>query len=222
MEIWLDTIDSEAIADGVKTGIIAGVTTNPSILSKAKNVLATVSMLLEVQPGPVAVQVTSTHYEEMTEEGMRLFEFSSRIVVKVPVNHNGLIAIKNLRHAGVSVLGTGILFSTQALLASNHGVSYMSPYFSHMGDAGDAFTTLKTMAEIVRVNNSSTKILVASLRQLDHVVYCATLGVAGITIKPDLYYKLVADHPIVEGFSERFLSEWTQAHGQLSMKNALC
>lgn len=119
------------------------------------------------------------------------------------------------------ILGTSILFSTQALLASNLGAAYISPYFGHIGDVGDAFATLKTMVEMLRSSGSSTKILVASLKQLDHLIYCALLGVAGVTIKPDLYYKLVADHPVVEGFAKKFLTEWSETHGQLSIKEAL-
>lgn len=223
MEIWLDTIDDDVIADASKLGIIAGITTNPSILSKTKNVLETLTTLLDIQPGPIAVQVTSTEPEEIVDEGLRIFEFSSRMIVKVPINRNGLIAIKQLKQAKVPVLGTGILFSTQALLASNLGASYIAPYFGHMGigDIGDAYTTLKTIVDILRASNSSTKILVASLRQLDHILYCASLGVSGVTIKPDLYHKLVADHPLVEGFTQKFLSEWTQTHGQISIKDAL-
>lgn len=221
MQIWLDTIDYDVIADGVKTGVIEGVTTNPSILSKTKNVVETLHTLLEIQPGPIAVQVTSADPEGMIEEGMRIFEFSSRMIIKVPINHKGLIAIKQLRQAKVPVLGTGILFSTQALLASNHGASYIAPYFSRIEDIGDAFTTLKTMVDILKVNHSSTKILVASLRELDHIIYCASLGVNAVTIKPDLYFKLIEDHPAIEGFSQKFLSDWSQAHGSLSIKDAL-
>lgn len=222
MQIWLDTIDEKVVADGVKTGIIAGVTTNPSILSQTENVLETLIALLAIQPGPVAVQVTAADSEGMFEEGMRIAEFSPRLIVKVPINHQGLIAIRQLRQEKVPVLGTGILFATQALLAFNHGTSYISPYFSHMGDVGDAFATLKTMVEILRASESSTKILVASLRQLDHILYCASLGVDGVTIKPDLYYKLIAHQPAVESFAQKFLSDWTQTHGQISIKDALC
>lgn len=89
------------------------------------------------------------------------------MVVKIPVNRNGLIAMHQLRKEKIPILGTGIL--------------------------------------------------VASLKQLDQIIYCASLGVAAVTIKPDLYHSLMADHPIVEGFTERFLSDWFQAHGSLSL-----
>ena len=97
MEIWLDTIDEDVITDGVKTGVLAGVTTNPSILSNAHNVLETLTRLLDIQSGPVAVQVTSSDPLAMVDEGMRIFELSSRFIIKVPINRNGLIAIKQLQ-----------------------------------------------------------------------------------------------------------------------------
>ncbi len=219
MQIWLDTIDSSVIADAVQTGILAGVTTNPSILSNTANVRETLTELLNLQPGPVAVQVTSHDPASMIEEGVRIFAFSSRMVVKVPINRNGLIAIKQLHHKGIPVMGTGILFPSQALLASNLGTSYIAPYFGHMGD--EAAATLKTMVEIMRMNGSSTKILVASLKHLDHIILCASLGVAAITIKPELYGQLVADQPVVESFYQRFISDWAKTHGHLSIKEAL-
>jgi TalC/MipB family fructose-6-phosphate aldolase len=221
MEIWLDTIDEDVIADGVKTGVIAGVTTNPSILSHAHNVLETLTRLLDIQSGPVAVQVTSTDPIAIVDEGMRIFELSSRLIVKVPINRNGLIAIKQLQGQKIPVMGTGVLFPSQALLASNLGVAYIAPYFSHMGDIGDASAALKTMVDILHANGSTTKILAASVKQVDHIISLATLGVAAVTIKPDLYYKLLADHPLVEGFAQRFLLDWTQTHGKLSIKEAL-
>lgn len=221
MEIWLDTIDEDVIADAVKTGVIAGVTTNPSILSNANNVSDTLLRLLEIQQGPVAVQVTSSDPLAMIEEGKRISEFSSRLIVKVPINRHGLIAIKELHRDRIPILGTGIIFPTQALLASYAEVAYIAPYFSHMGDVGDAGAMLKNMIDILQATKSSTKILAASLKQLDHLILCASLGISAVTIKPDLYHKLMADYPIVEGFSQRFLFDWAETHGKLSIKDAL-
>lgn len=131
---------------------------------------------------------------------------------------DGLIAMHQLRKEELPILGTGILFATQALLASNQGASYISPYFGQIREVGDPNTTLKTIAGLLEANHSPTKILVASLRQLGQIIYCASLGVAAVTLKPDLYQSLMADHPIVEGFTERFLSDWFQAHGPLSLR----
>jgi transaldolase len=211
MEIWLDTIDEEAIADGVKTGVVSGVTTNPSLLSKARSVRNTLLRILDIQNGPVAVQVTASNPEEMVDEAVHLFEMSSRFIVKVPVNRSGLIAMKQLRRDNIPVMGTGVLFPAQALLACNAGVAYVAPYFSHMGSEEEACQALKTMIDLLK--GTSTKILAASLKTVDQIVLCASLGVAAVTCKSDLYYKLLADHPVVEGFMQKFSAEWTAAHG---------
>ncbi len=221
MEIWLDTIDLDVIADGAKTGVISGVTTNPSILSRSKNVQETIARILDLQPGPVAVQVTGQTPEQILEEARHLNEQSNRLIIKIPLVRNGLIAMKQLRQENIPILGTAILYPTQALLAANQNIAYIAPYFCHMGDIGNAFESLKTMVDLLRATQSQTKILVASLRQMDQLLYCASLGVHAVTIKPDLYAKLMAEQPVVEGFLQKFLSEWRQAHGSLSIKDAV-
>lgn len=213
MKVWLDTIDVDTIKDAVKTGIISGVTTNPSILSKAKDVRDTLRQLLDVQPGPVAVQVTAQSSSEIVEEARCIFEFSSRMIVKIPINPEGLIAINELKKEGLPILGTGILYPSQALMAAIHEVEYIAPYFSHMGE--NAHETLKTMVDMLK--GGKTKILAASLREIDHIIACALLGVEAITIKPELYRQLVTSQPAVENFSEKFLRDW----GNISIKNAL-
>jgi TalC/MipB family fructose-6-phosphate aldolase len=219
MEIWLDTIDLNVIADAEKTGILSGVTTNPSILSSTRAISKTLSAILDIQSGPVAVQVTSQDPQGMVEEGRRIFAFSSRMLIKVPIDRSGLIAIKQLKQENIPVLGTGIILSSQALLASCLEVEWIALYFSHISAVGDPFEALKTMAALLR--SSSTKILAASLKELDHVIYCASLGVDAVTIKPDLYDKLIEAHPLVEGFSKKFLSDWKQVHGELSINEVL-
>jgi TalC/MipB family fructose-6-phosphate aldolase len=214
LEIWLDTIDEDVIVEAVKTLPIAGVTTNPSILSTADNVLDAIQRLLEIQPGPVAVQVTAREAEVMVEEGLCIAALSPRIIIKVPINRDGLIAIHHLRKAEVSVMGTAVLFPAQALLACNHGVSYIAPYFSHMGLLGDAHAALKHM---VAIAGGSSKILAASLKQIDQVIFCALQGVSAVTLKPDLYRQLVAHHPIVEGFIDKFSADWAHTHGDVSL-----
>lgn len=221
MKIWLDTIDFDVVADGAKTGVISGVTTNPSILAGTKDIPGTLRRLLDIQPGPIAVQVTSQTAEKIIEEAEAIFAFSNRIVVKIPINHNGLIAIEQLKKTGIPVLGTGILFATQALLAANHNVAYIAPYFGHITDVGNPFETLKTIVDLIKTGGSSTKILVASLKQLEHLMYCALLGVEGVTIKPLLYHQLVANQSIVEGFSQKFFADWMHTHGKISIKEAL-
>ncbi len=221
MEIWLDTIDLAVINDAAKVGIIAGVTTNPSILSKATNVGKTLEKLLGLQQGPVAAQVTSSNAKDMIEEGRKIASYSERMIVKVPMNKEGLITIKQLVSENIPVLGTSILFPQQALLATVLGTSYISPYFSHMGDGETAIDLLRIMVEILKKSNGPTKMLAASLREVQHIINCALLGVEAVTIKPDLFEKLVSNHPSVEGFLLKFNSEWSMAFGQESICDLL-
>lgn len=220
MQIWLDTINCDAVADGAASGIIAGVTTNPSILSKTKNVPETLLRLLELQQGPIAVQVTSADVDAMVEEGKKIFEFSPRLIVKVPINNKGLIVMRRLREEKIPVLGTAVFDPTQALLAANLGASYISPYFSHMRDCGNAEALLKTIASVVQAH-PQTKMLVASIKTLEDLLYCALLDVDAITIKDHLYYQLVESHALVEKFLQKFSSEWKQTHGDASIKDLL-
>lgn len=220
MQIWLDTINCEAVAHGAERGLISGVTTNPSILSKTKNVPETLLCLLELQKGPIAVQVTSDDVDTMIEEGKKIFEFSSRTIIKVPVNNKGLIVMRRLREEKIPVLGTAIFDPTQALLAANLGASYLSPYFSHMHENGHAHESLKTMISIVQTY-PQTKILAASIKTLDDLLFCALLEVEAVTIKDDLYYQLVGYHHLAEKFTQKFSADWKQAHGNVSIKDLL-
>lgn len=213
MKIWLDTIHLETISDAVKTGIMAGITTNPSILSKAKNIPETLCHLLDLQKGALAIQVTAQDAEGMIEEGRAIAQFSPRTIVKVFVNNQGIQAIRHLCEEGIPVLGTGIFHPMQVLLAANLGVKYLSPYFSHIADIGNAYETLKTMSNLLQVHSLKAKLLVASVKTLEDLVFCANLGVDSVTIKDDLYYKLVSDHHLLQKFSQKFLQDWEEAQG---------
>lgn len=221
MQIWLDTINLEVVAHASKANLIAGVTTNPSILSQTKHVGATLSKLLEIQPGPVAIQVTAQQASEMIKEGRQIAQFSDRAIVKVPVNYEGLITIRALKKENIAVLGTAIVHPNQALLAANAGVAYLSPYLSHIGELSNANQTLANIADLLRIYRSSPKLLVASLKSVDDLVYCALLGVDGVTIKEDLYEKLIANHYLMEKFSQKFAFDWKQAHGTASIGDFL-
>jgi transaldolase len=207
MQIWLDTIHLETVTEATRLGVIAGITTNPSILAKAHNISETLLQLLERQNGPVAVQVTGQEVDEMVEEGKQIYEFSHRLIVKVPINQKGLIAIQQLKEQQIPVMGTTILHPTQALLAANLGVAYVAPYFSHMGDGAQEI--LKSLVTLVQ---NKTKVLVASLRSLDDLLACALIGVDAVTIKEDLFAQLVADHPLMDKFSQKFQADWRQGN----------
>jgi transaldolase len=150
----------------------------------------------------------------MIEEGRCIFAFSARTIVKVPIEREGLIAIKQLQADKIPVLGTSIVSASQALLAFHHKVSYMAPYFSH---APDPQGLLKAMVDMVNASRSSTKIMSAALKEIDHVLYAAALGAAAVTIKADLYYQLMGTHPIAEGFLQKFMQDWQERQGGVSL-----
>jgi TalC/MipB family fructose-6-phosphate aldolase len=221
MQIWLDTINLDIIADGVRTGIIAGVTTNPSILAQTKNVSETLAEILNLQKGAVAIQVTSPTANAMIKEGRRIFDFSPRAIIKVPVNHEGLIAMRQLIRENIPVLGTGVIHPTQALLAASLGATYIAPYFCHIGDIGQARETLAAISKILIENHFQTKMMAAALRSLDDLVFCAKLGINAVTIKDDLYKQLMTTQPIWDHFSQKFASDWKQTHGNVSIGDLL-
>ena len=218
MQIWLDTIDLKVISEAISLKILSGVTTNPSILSHTSSIRKTLLEILALYSGPLAIQVTADRAKEMIEEGKKIYSFSKRAIVKVPITREGLIAISHLIAEGVPVMGTAIIEASQAFLAASYGAAYIAPYFSHLEDP---YVILKKIVDILQVNHSSTKILAASVKKVEDLLFCASLGIDSITIKADLFYKLLEKNPKVESFSEKFRSDWEKTHGKLSIKEAL-
>jgi transaldolase len=187
-------------------GLIRGVTTNPSILSHAKQVEPVLRQLLELQPGPVAVQVTATHHLEMIQQGQKLHQFSDRLFIKVPVSREGLKAIHQLSKQGIPVMGTAVLQPRQALLAAMAGARYVAAYFGHMTDP---ISTLTTMHQIC-----PAKLLVASIKELDDIPRFAQMGIAAITLKETLFTALIENNPASDAFTAKFNAQWNGAFPQ--------
>ena len=210
MELWLDTIHLPAIERAAQMGLLHGVTTNPAILSRAPQLDGLLSALLSAQSGPVCVQVTATHSSGMVEEGLQLHGHSPRIIVKVPVNREGLAAMHQLVRAGVTVLATAVLHPRQLLLAVQVGAHYIAPYVSHMADQGlDPWAALQTMQELIV--GSQSRIMAASLRSVEQVLQCAQLHLHAVTLKDPLFAALTEDNPHSEAFTTRFHSDWHSA-----------
>jgi TalC/MipB family fructose-6-phosphate aldolase len=219
MEIWLDTCDSRVIEHANRLGILYGVTTNPSILAEAKeDHNQVIQRLLEVQDGPLAVQVTTFTAEEMIRQAMALHAISDRIIVKIPVVQEGLVAIKTLSQEGVAVMATAVFQCNQALLAAIAGADYVAPYLSRMFDEGiDAFASLDTMATIYKNYRFKTKILAAALRTTDQIMSCASVGVSAVTLKSMLYSQFIANEPATLNSLRAFAEEWeARQHPTLS------
>lgn len=210
MELWLDSCNSDEVLTASRFGNLFGVTTNPSLLAKATgNPEKIISKLLEVQDGPVAVQVIVDQHEDILRSGMSLHKFSDRIFVKVPVTQEGLIAMKQLTESGVSVMATAVFHPNQALLAALAGAKYVAPYVGRMFDVGiDAYPALQSMLNIYRLYDFKTKILAAALRTPERVTACAELGVSAATLKYALFEQFHADDPNTSEALHGFDADW--------------
>jgi transaldolase len=210
MDIWLDTTNIKTIQRAVRFGILAGVTTNPSLIAHAGSDMETLLRdLLHFQEGPVTAQVVAEEVHEMVQQGQSLHAISNRIIVKVPITQKGLEAIHLLSRQGIPTMATVLFHPRQALMAALAGADYVALYISRMEKAGeDPWIALASMKSIFNNYRFKTQILGASLHTLEHVVKCAEVGIYGATLKDELFEKMVADQPQTLSGVEQFASDW--------------
>ena len=215
MKFFVDTADIEAIRDLAATGLLDGVTTNPSLVAKSGRdffeVLADICAAVE---GPVSAEVAATDYEQMIAEGRRLSDIASNIAVKVPLTWDGLKACKTLRQAGIMVNVTLCFSASQALLAAKAGATFVSPFIGRLDDVSEDGMQLIRDIRLIYDNYDSlhTEILVASVRHPLHVVEAARIGAEVCTVPPAILRKL-AQHPLTDKGLAAFLDDW-RATGQ--------
>jgi TalC/MipB family fructose-6-phosphate aldolase len=210
MQIWLDSINLELIRKAKKLGVLYGVTTNPSLLSRSPRPFETIQALLDAQEGPITVQVIAEEAPEMIHQGKQLHEISSRIIVKVPVTTEGLETIHALSKNNIRTMATVVFHPHQALLASLAGADYIAPYLSHMQKSDpDALSQLETMLKVVNHYGMKTKILVASLRTQDQISLCLKMGAHAITLKDAIFKEMVEDHEMTLQRVEIFTKDWS-------------
>lgn len=191
MEIWLDTCNIESIREVIPLGIIQGITTNPTIV-RGHDLSILIPALLEVQPYPVAVQVTSGSSDAMLAQALAFKMLSERILPKVPTHGEGLKCMQGLAEKGVPFLATAIFTPLQALLAFKAGAAYLAPYVGRIEDEGiDGFDTLTTMQWLQDSYRFRGKILAASLRTKESVERCLQLGIEAVTVRPALFDQLI-------------------------------
>lgn len=221
MEIWLDTCCVNTIKEANRFGIFFGITTNPSIIAKSnQDPEKIVTELLDIQDGPVAVQVTAENAEEMIFQAQALNAQSERIVVKVPATAEGLIAVKNLSREEIPTMLTAVFHPNQALLGALAGTDYIAPYLGRMVDGGiDAFTALQTMLKIYQNYSCKTKILAAALKNTDHITLCAEMGVQAITIKEERLQELLTENPSTIEACEIFNHDWKMTMSKFPSKS---
>lgn len=209
MKIFVDTASLKEIREAQAMGILDGVTTNPSLISKEtgdyRDILKEICSLVK---GPVSAEVVGTRFEEMVEEGRSLAKLADNIIVKVPINLEGLKVIKKLSSEGIRINVTLIFSPTQALLASKAGASYVSPFIGRMDDiAQEGMELIHQIVLIFDNYDMETEVLAASIRHPVHVVQCAMAGVDIATMPYAVLDKLL-NHPLTDIGAEKFRQDW--------------
>lgn len=220
MEIWLDTANTEMIQKAMCLGMLTGVTTNPTILAAADRGLEEVlDDLLHYQEGPVTIQVTANDTKEMVQQGQKLASYSNRIIIKVPITENGMQAIQLLSRQGIQTMATVLFSPHQALLAALAGADYIAPYLGRFEKAGgDPWAMLKSIVQIFQNYKLKTKILCASIASVEHFIKCAEIGVYGVTVKDEVFLKIIENHPLTVQSVQKFGEELGCNHYLLSKK----
>ena len=209
MKFFVDTADIDAIRDLAATGLLDGVTTNPSLVSKTgRDFFEVLADICKAVDGPVSAEVTATDFDGMMKEAARLREVAPNICIKVPLTRDGLKACRALSNDGAQVNVTLCFSAAQALLAAKAGASFISPFIGRHDDVGhDGMRLIEEIRAIYDNYDFGTEILVASVRHPLHVVQAATIGADVCTIPPDVLNKLY-NHPLTDKGLEAFLKDW--------------
>ena len=210
MKFFLDTAIIADIRELAATGLVDGVTTNPSLVAKSgRNFIETVREICSVVPGPVSAETTATDHPTMLAEGRKLAKIAKNIAVKVPLTVDGLKTCKVLRGEGTMVNVTLCFSAPQALLAAKAGATFISPFVGRLDDIGESGMTLvRDIVEIYRqYPNFKTEVLVASIRHPMHVLEAAKLGAHVGTMPPAIMRQLFS-HPLTDKGLAAFLADW--------------
>lgn len=210
MKIFLDSANIQEIREAASWGVLDGVTTNPTLCAKEKDVRFE-DLIREVcglVAGPVSAECVSTKAPEIVEEARRLAGIAANVAVKIPVSVEGLKATKVLAREGIAVNMTLVFSASQALLAAKAGARFVSPFVGRLDDASE--NGLALVEEIVTVFGNyalKTEVIVASVRHPRHVVEAALLGADIATVPFAVLEKLVR-HPLTDAGIKRFLEDW--------------
>jgi len=209
MKFFIDTANIDEIKEAASLGILDGVTTNPSLVSKeGKDFRKLLDEILKIVDGPVSAEVISTDYESILKEGRDLAKIHKNIVVKIPLIKEGLKACKTLTAEGIKVNVTLCFSPTQAILAAKAGATYISPFVGRLDDISTSgMDLISQIVQIYRNYNYKTEVLVASVRHPLHVVEAALIGADVCTIPFDVIKKMF-NHPLTDIGLEKFLGDW--------------
>jgi len=208
MKFFVDTADVAAIAEMNETGMVDGVTTNPSLIKQSgRDILEVIGEICAMVDGPVSAEVTAVDADRMIAEGRKLAGIADNIAVKVPLTWDGLKACKVLSAEGHMVNVTLCFSANQALLAAKAGATFISPFIGRLDDINiDGIELIEDIRTIYDNYGFETEILAASIRSVNHVLDCARIGADVITAPPAVLKSLIA-HPLTDKGLATFLAD---------------
>jgi transaldolase len=211
MQLFLDTTDVAILKDLAMTGLVDGVTTNPTLIAKSgRPMLDVIAEICGIVEGPVSAEVAAMDTAGMLDEGRKLAGVAPNVVVKVPLTRDGLIAVREFAHEGIATNVTLCFSAAQALLAAKAGASYISPFVGRLDDVGaDGMDVIVEIRAIYDNYDFDTEILAASIRHTSHVTTAALAGADCATIPPDVFADLFK-HPLTERGLDQFMKDWAK------------
>ncbi len=211
MKFFVDTADTAEIASLAATGLLDGVTTNPSLIHKSgRQFLEVIKEIAGLTTGPVSAEVVADTTDAMLREAEVLRKLGDNICIKLPLTMAGLTACKRLADEGVMVNVTLCFSANQALLAAKAGAAFISPFVGRLDDIGqDGMTLIEDIRTIYDNYAFDTEILVASVRHPIHVLQAAKIG-ADVATMPPAVIRALANHPLTDKGLEMFAADWAK------------
>jgi transaldolase len=213
MKFFLDTASLKDISWAVQAGLIDGITTNPTLLSKQAGDLDPRDVLKEIcsiVEGPVSAEVVATDTDGMLTEGRSLAKIADNIVVKIPMLEAGMVAVRRLTSEGIRTNVTLCFSSVQCLVAAKAGATYVSPFIGRIDDVGqEGMDVIRETRQMFDNYSIATQILAASIRHPRHIAEAAMIGADVATLPPEVLKKLL-QHPLTDRGLQTFLADWNK------------
>ena len=216
MQIFIDSADLAAVERAAATGLVDGVTTNPSLIAQSQgDFYSTLERVCELVPGPISAESVAEDAETMLAEGLKLAQVADNIVVKLPLTVDGLKVCRELAERDIKTNVTLCFSPNQALLAAKAGATYISPFIGRIDDSGvDGLQLIESIREIYDNYGFETQLLAASIRSPLHVSECARLGADVVTIPPKVFWQLY-EHPLTAKGIASFAADWQRSGQQI-------
>ncbi len=211
MQLFLDTTDTATLRALAETGLVDGVTTNPTLIAKSgRNMTEVIAEICEIIPGPVSAEVTAVEASAMIKEGEKLAAIAPNVVVKVPLTVEGLKAVQTFSQSGIMTNVTLCFSALQALMAAKAGATFVSPFVGRLDDHGaEGMGLIQEIRTVFDNYDFDTEILVASVRSLAHLKEAVLIGADCATLPPSVFQDMFK-HPLTDRGLDAFLADWAK------------